>query len=701
MLIQAVMRAKSTNHQFGDTACTDRRHKRRGKEFTMDLPGSLNERTVSTVQIKISLLLVLGLLHVLVTLFFIVPGYLLIDEAIYHWASKYFAQTGGFEVWNGYTEFPSPELHHMFAAPYKGRLVAQYPYLFTVLSYPFYRVLGFYGLFLCNAMAFIGVVALCYVTARKLFADIDLALNACLILVLCTFAWEYSQAAWPHMTSVLCTMGAFYLFVCSYYSNDKLKSLILALGSGLIAGFGPSVRMEGALLFPVLVLPFLFDRPWRPREALAVMAGILPGLTIFAMANHVKFGMLSPFTYGGPTNFSPYVGIALAGTLVAIWIPTRSRFTGIVSRHRRKLYAAVFVALVALAFVPQVRDVCLRVLTYSYVSLVDIRSLDADLVRPAMRRSAGGGVVYIGAQKKALLQSLPYLVLLLIPMIRIAQRDEDSWNLVVLFLLPAITVGYYAYAFHSSRAYEGGLCLNYRYYVPLLPFLSILSAYAMREMRTRWGEPLGFRTASVLCFLTVGAYLLLVYRWPRHLDYLEFPLLVLPLFAAGFLLTLLLVGEVVSGREIRMMRSVVWTACVCTLTWASMVSFFYDYPLHRNQRVVNFSIGGAMRRVVAPNSIFFTFPVIDPFMRLVESDRVRIAFPNKDRFKDFPELVKFHINAGRRVYGAFYDELWKELMSGPLSGYTVTRRFRPIPAVPRFWVGEISEPKESEPTGSR
>ncbi len=662
----------------------------------MDRRTTLNGKTVSAVQIKISVLLVLALVHVVVTLFFIVPGYLLIDEVVYHWASKSMAQTGGFELWNGYTEFPSPELHHEFAAPYKGRLVAQYPYLFTVLTYPLYVLMGFYGLYLCNAISFLGVVALCYATARKFFDDIDLALNACLILVLCTFAWEYSQAAWPHTTSMLFIMAAFYLFVCSYYSKERLTSLYLALGAGLIAGFGTSVRMEGALLYPALILPFLFERLWRPREALAVIAGMLPGLTVFAIVNNAKFGRLSPFSYGGPTNISPYVALFFVGIVVALWVITRSRFTILVNRHRKKLYATAVVALLALLLVPQTRGFILRVATYSYVSVADIRSLDPDLVRPAMRRSSGGGVVYIGAQKKALLQSMPYLVILLIPLVRIVRRDEAGSILTILFLMPLATLGYYACAFHASGAYEGGLCLNYRYYLTLLPFFSILSAYAIREIRLRWGDPPSFRIAAAVSFLTTLAYFFFVHKWLRHVDYLELPLLVFPLFVAGFLLALLAVGELVRGNEIRLMNGVVWTALVVALTWSSLVAFVYDYPVHRNQRIVNYNIGESLRRVIPPDSIFFTAPVLDPFMRLIENDRVRIAFPYRDQFEDFPKLVEFHLKAGRRVYGAFYDDMWKHLMSGPLSGYSVWRRFKPIPAFPHFWVGEIQPRRESE-----
>ncbi|MDQ7784795.1 MAG: hypothetical protein RDU20_18070 [Desulfomonilaceae bacterium] len=663
----------------------------------MNQGATINHDSVSTVRIKTYVLLVLGFVHVVVTLFFIVPGYLLIDEVIYHWASKGFVQIGGFEIWNGYEEFPSPELYHKFTAPFKGRSVSQYPYLFTVLTYPFYLLMGFYGLFLCNAVSFAGVVVLCYATARKIFNDLDLALNACLILVLCTFAWEYSQAAWPHTTSMLFITAAFYLFVCSYLSTDRLTSLYLALGAGLIGGFATSIRMEGVFLYPVLILPFLFQRPWRPREALAVIAGMLPGLTIFAMVNEAKFGMFSPFSYGGPTNMSPYFGAALVGVVAVMWAITRSRFTDFVNRRRKSLYLTAGIVLMALVVIPPTRSLIVEVATYSYVSVVDIRSLDPDLVRPAMSRSSGDGVVYIGAQKKALLQSMPYLVILLIPLLRIARRHEDGPALTILFLMPVITVGYYSHAFHASGAYEGGLCLNYRYFLPLFPFFSILSAYAIREIRARWGAPPSFPTSAIVSFVTVLAYFFFVHKWLGYVDYLELPLLLFPLFVAAFLLALIAVGELVSGGEIRLMKGVVWTALVVALTWSSLTALVYDYPVHRNQRVVNYTIGESLRRVIPPNSIFFTAPVVDPFMRLIENDRVRIAFPYRDRFKDFSKLTEFHLKAGRRVYGAFYDDMWKNLMSGPLAGYSVQRRFRPISAFPHFWVGEIQPLVETGP----
>ena len=125
--------------------------------------------------------------------------------------ARSFADSFSLSVWNGYEQFPSPELVLTQTKVYEGRLIPQYPYLSTVLSYPFYRLAGFQGLIILNAIAFVATVGLCFLIARKLFQDTSLALNACLILILATYAWEFSQAAWPHALSMLFVTASVYL----------------------------------------------------------------------------------------------------------------------------------------------------------------------------------------------------------------------------------------------------------------------------------------------------------------------------------------------------------------------------------------------------------------------------------------------------------------------------------------------------------
>ena len=50
---------------------------------------------------------------------------------------------------------------------------------------------------------------LTYKIAYKFFEDSRIAANACLLLGLATYLWDYSQAAWPHSTSTFFIISAF------------------------------------------------------------------------------------------------------------------------------------------------------------------------------------------------------------------------------------------------------------------------------------------------------------------------------------------------------------------------------------------------------------------------------------------------------------------------------------------------------------
>ena len=200
---------------------------------------------------KIAVLVLLAIGTLAFSLFLNQPGHISVDESVYHLMTRSFAESGSLALLNGYEEFPSRELVFPVARPHDGLLFPQYPYLYPVLAAPFYLALGYQGLFLLNAFAFLGVVWLCYGTCQLLFKDRDLSLNACLVLVLATYAWEYSQAAWPHAVSMLCIAGAFYLTVSALQAAAVARALALAFAAGLVVGFGTGVRMEVIFTAPV------------------------------------------------------------------------------------------------------------------------------------------------------------------------------------------------------------------------------------------------------------------------------------------------------------------------------------------------------------------------------------------------------------------------------------------------------------------
>ena len=144
-----------------------------------------------------------------------------------------FAGFRDFALWNGYEEYPSAELTFPVLRTHDGRLVSQYPEVFTLLAQPFYRLMGYDGLFVMNALAFAAVVWLTFRLAARLFESRKLALNACLILVFASYAWEYSQATMPHALSALFVIGAVALTVAALAHPSAARSYWLAAASGL------------------------------------------------------------------------------------------------------------------------------------------------------------------------------------------------------------------------------------------------------------------------------------------------------------------------------------------------------------------------------------------------------------------------------------------------------------------------------------
>jgi hypothetical protein len=278
-------------------------------------------------------------------------------------------------------------------------------------------------------------------------------------------------------------------------------------------------------------------------------------------------------------------------------------------------------------------------------------------------------------------QSLPYLGVLWVPIAAVFRGSKDASSLLMLFLLPAMVVAFFAY----SRDH-GGLCLNLRFFLVALPFTSILTAYALRDVRRTWKVP-----SSAIVWLSAAGlggaiFFLLVGRRPPDIQLLEFPLLDLPLILAAVLLVLTMAGGFLKGAAASVVRHVAFALVAVCLSWAGLTAFFYDYPLHARQRAINYDLGAKILDVVPNDSVFFTAPFVDPFLRIVEKNRVRVAFPARDKFADFPKIVAFYLKSETRVFAAFPQQFWEELLRGPIANY----RVEPVLSIPGCIVAEIT-----------
>ena len=634
---------------------------------------------MSRLGFKQLILVIFGLVTLAWAVWINPDGYIANDEAFYHMMTLSLGQHGNLFVWNGYEEFPSPELIPALARAHNGHLYPQFPALYSIIAYPFVVLLGFKGFYLLNSISLLATVGICYRWAKSLFRDVDLAVNACLILLFATYIWEYGQSAWPHGVSVFLITLSAYLAIVAYRSSRLRMSCAAALGAGLVAGLGVGVRLDTILVLPAIALPFLFARPWRPFDAIAIGVGAIPGLGILAFSNYLKFGVFSPLSYGPvPTeqvvlaSYLPIIVLGL-GILMVAWLATRQN-PPIRPGTRPIVLVGGLALLVGAGFAfPDVAVHGARLANGAYTLLVDLSSSKRQTLAMDVAPGPGGVLMLHGAVAKAFLQACPYFFALAIPVAAFIRGSEDRGELAMLFLVPAIFVTFYSYFL-----VYGVSPLTLRYYLPALPFTSILCAYAWsklnRGLSNRWSLPqLTVVAATAIIFTALMAISQKSGDDPDSIAVQEIMFRAIPLvmFALGLGLSLVVV---ISGeRAWQGFRGLSSLLLIGAIAWSGMSAFQNDNLrsyLLRNKRA---DLNEPLAQALKPDSVIFADTQVI-FYRLWVEHRVRVAVPWYDDFGDFHALRKFHAERGRATY------LWlNEGMQAAIREYRLLEGLESVP----------------------
>ncbi len=607
--------------------------------------------------LKIILVLLVVLLLVHVALFFAqgTPGHFNIDEGIYQLQVEAVAAGRGHAIDNGYEIFPSPELQvgnqrHTFVQDYGGRLVGQYPAVYGYLIAPLYGLLGFRALVLANALAFPILVLLTWHIGSLLF-DHKTAGWASLLLVGGTYTWGYALAAWPHVLTASLQLLSVLLCIHATRAERRRDSILLALSGGLALGLAMGVRYD-ALFFTVPSLIVLTTRGrHRLVTAVSFTLGMLPVLAILSAVNHAKYGVLSPFAYGSSTQpasverrLLPYLAVygiwwALEFLPMSIW-SRRAIFIGGVS-------SLTLLGTAALA-VPDARMQLLQTTRGLLTLGVDFRFLDTSFVTlgiqpiPMAWVAAGLGI------KKALIQSLPWLpvVLACIPAALRSNPKGDALRLIALFP-PSLIL------FLAVNSWHGGMCFNQRYLLSTLPFLALLGAYAAQQLLEswpRWTAPFGVLVVSITVALAAYAW------WaptPQKL-LVEYLLAVLVAPAVSLALGFTVVCS-------RWCRGSSWRRTAVTLLAVGVAlggGFGLGFDM-RNEWILR-SMNQRTAEQVAMNTRSTGLVVgpsaPDPLFGTIDSTDLHLANPWLDDFTDVHDLIDAHFVKGIPVYLAVFEQ---------------------------------------------
>lgn len=629
--------------------------------------------------------LVLGAVQLVLVLGWVRPGPLSIDEVHYLWMVRGLLEGHGLGLPNGYEAFPSLELTLGFSYTTGGRITSQYPYGFPFLSLPFYAVFGFLGLFVANALAFVGVLLLTWKIGLRLLGDATAALLGCAILAVGSFAWEYSMAGWPHMVALLPALGAFWFLLDGLDApalpdaparrdapgrpdpqgapgTARGRGLRSAALAGLLVGVATTMRLDAVFLLAALGLPFLVARPTRWRSLGGLALGFLPAAVFLGVTNWLRWGNAWPLSYGRPTELERYAPLVAVGAIVlgAIWVVSRPRAWRWVRRRPWTLAGALAgLALLALAL-PPTRRLALRAGEGFYALLVDLRGQAAGREDYVRREWA---LIYRSGLKKAFLQSCPWLPLALLPFLGRRPSPERARALALLALVPVVFVSVFAFF-----RWHGGMALNLRYFLPALPFLALLAGAGIRRVaeagNVRWGWWLAGGVA-----LAVGAWLVLrppLVPRPAAPVVLDAPLFLALAVAVG----VLVVARTGLGRSPA--APALLLAAGLALGWAGALGTDYDARWSRSVRSQNLLYTLEVTRHVEDGDLVHLY-LFDVWGAIKEfRPGVVLAFPRMDDYGDFRDLTFQVLDRGGSVFAALAPEDWAYLRSrGLLEGLEV------------------------------
>lgn len=432
------------------------------------------------------------------------PTPFIIDGGVYYDMARAISDEGSLAIArNGGVE-GAPPLTKYLTHGFNGAVYPQYPSGYALLAAPFYKAFGMRGLMLMNALGALASLWLTFNIALRLFGR-RTALWSVGILAAATFMPTYVFGVWPHMTALAFWLGAIWMALLGVKETNTNKANRLFLISGLLIGAGLNIRIDVFLVAPVLFLWLrLFAKPSDKIAPFFVLLGMTPGLFLSAYLNHIKFGVFAPFSYGydsGAGSINRYLPVIVAGGafVIASWAVNLPAAAMNAAKHFGVKYCLAALSVIAVVFALTFGDFLWNALFGVYVLVINLQEHDA-YHQVGVERNEFGQLLFWGYPKKALIQSLPFLPLLLAPIYWFFRGKRlVEFSLCLLAIAAPIS-------FYALNQWHGGGSYNMRYFIPALPFIAILSAWTLSKLVGACGG-MGRQQFLLIGFFTVALYL--------------------------------------------------------------------------------------------------------------------------------------------------------------------------------------------------
>jgi hypothetical protein len=396
-----------------------------------------------------------------------------------------------------------------------GRLWGIYAPIFCYVAAPFYVLDGAQGVIRLNFLLIAAVALGTFALGRRIARDPIVGVAAAYLTVAAAPVLPLALTASPYAFAVAGVTWAIERAVAATerHGSDAIRTAAM---SGLLGGLATGALL---LVFPMLLavlvlltmLPGVTEAGWLTRAArrrglAATVAAIAPLMPVAAL-NRERFGSFQPISYGtcswlhcaevGLSHQAIGAMLRFAAPAVALVAPALLAWH--LARGRRWLRAAVVVvAAFALWIWPAAWTTTRELAIVAFSFLVD---LQAPLGGEFRLATVGPGEMLGPYVIKSLLQSAPWVLLLLLASFAGAagRRARPLLAAPALALLASLLLRAPMPLAHAL----GYPYLHYRYLVPMVPVLAVLSAVAVRSMRWSWVD--GSLLAAIA--LVVGGWL--------------------------------------------------------------------------------------------------------------------------------------------------------------------------------------------------
>lgn len=404
-----------------------------------------------------------------------------VDETLYIEMARAMAERGSFNLSPVDALADGPTILRRFTHDVASEAMPQYPSGYAVIAAPFYALFGLKGLVLLNLISAFVAVFLTWRIGRSLFAEKDVALHGAVLFGAASFISCYAFGIWPHMLSLAILLAGAERLAAAPELDGRSRLSAFAM-AGLWLGIGLTIRVDMILaIFAALIWIRLFAAPSHRLSGVIFLLGLLPGLALATGLNLHKFEALSPIAYGPSAEdklLARYqLQIIAAGLaflpllLIDFGKPWVHRGLGLL-KQKFVLPALLILGAGAILAVSPLRSLAWNI----YVLLVDLQQIEEARFYGGMVRDTSGYISFLGIQKTALLQSLPFLCLAGLAIPAFFKGEHTRAHAVCLAMISGPIL------FYALTQWHGGYSINMRYFIPILPFACLLSGWALHRL---------------------------------------------------------------------------------------------------------------------------------------------------------------------------------------------------------------------------